>query len=177
MKIRSIALLVLILLLVFAGRYIYFLPKYDVGESFPTSSLRTAVLDENFQELDNKYILVSFWGSWCGPCRAQSPDLVGLFKKYSSVTFDGEVGFDILSVGIEQDKARWRQAIQADGLIWKNHVFDQTDSLSFFDSDLAVEFGVTRLPTKYLISPNRTIVLVDPSIAEIDAYLQNLSAQ
>ncbi|MBK8557123.1 MAG: TlpA family protein disulfide reductase [Lewinellaceae bacterium] len=50
-------------------------------------------------------------GSWCGPCRAENPQLVGLYQKFQPK------GFDILSIGIETNEARWKNAIERDGMI------------------------------------------------------------
>ena len=164
--------LILILLAVFVGRYFYFQPKFDNGEDLPDFTA-TLLNGENIKlsDLRGKYVLVDFWGSWCGPCRAENPRLVELYKNYGQSKFKEAEGFEILSVGIEKNEKRWKKAIQRDGLFWKYHVLDLTESFKFFDSKIASEFGVKQLPSKYLLDKNGVIIRVDPSIQELNTLL------
>lgn len=163
---------IVVLLLAFVGRYFYFQPKFQDGEDLPDFSA-TLLNGETMQlsDLRGNYVLVDFWGSWCGPCRAENPYLVALYNKYNGQQFKNADGFEIFSVGIEKKEDRWKRAIARDGLIWKYHVLDLTDSFKFFDSEIASQFGVRQLPSKYLLNEKGVIISVDPSIEELDAIL------
>ena len=165
---------ILVLVVALAGRYFYFKPKFDSGEDLPNFS---ATLlngeDMKLSDLRGKYVLVDFWGSWCGPCRAENPHLVNLYKKYNGHKFKNADDFEILSVGIEKREERWKRAIEKDGLIWKYHVLDITESFKFFNSEIASQFGVKQLPSKYLLNEKGVIISVDPTIEELDALLGN----
>lgn len=164
--------LIIVLLISLAVRYFYFKPKFDSGQDLPDFSA-TLINGENMKlsDLRGNYVLVDFWGSWCGPCRAENPHLVQLYKTYGQSKFKDADGFEILSVGIEKREGRWKKAIEKDGLFWKYHVLDITDSFKFFDSKIASEFGVKQLPSKYLLDKNGVVIRVDPSVAELDALL------
>ena len=96
-----------------------------------------------------KYVLVDFWASWCGPCRAENPNVVSAYAKYHPK------GFDILSVSLDRpgDKDKWLKAIYADKLDW-THVSD----LQFWQNAVAVQYGVGSIPQNFLIDPQGKII-------------------
>ena len=153
--------------LILAGRYIYFMPRLDSGETAPAFS--ASLPDGSRFQLDQlkgKYVLMHFWGSWCGPCRSENPQLVALYQR-----FGGE-RFEIVSVGIEKDAARWERAIKQDGLNWPWQLVEITPSFRFFDSPIANQFSVKKLPTLFLLNPEGEIVLVDVSVEKLAQYLE-----
>ena len=154
--------------LFFLGRHFYFKPDYVYGESLPSFEIELldgTTLDRS--ALSGKVVLLEFWGSWCGPCRRQSPELVQLYKDFHDVAFEGLDGFEILSIGIETDRQRWLSAIEKDGKFWKWH----HASLDRFQGEMAREFGVLEIPTKFLINEKGIIVGVNPKFEDIRTYL------
>jgi peroxiredoxin len=121
------------------GRVGSVLPEFkqnDVnGKSVSLSSLR------------GKYVLIDFWASWCGPCRAENPNVVKAYNTYKAK------GFTILGVSLDQDKAKWIEAIKKDGLTW-THVSD----LKYWNNEVAVQFGIQSIPANFLIDPNGVVI-------------------
>jgi peroxiredoxin len=94
-----------------------------------------------------KYVLVEFWASWCGPCRAENPNLLSQYKLYNSK------GFDILSVSLDNNKDYWLKAVEKDALPWT-----QVSDLKGWNNEVAVLYGIRAVPASFLIDPAGKIV-------------------
>ncbi|MCB0595812.1 MAG: TlpA family protein disulfide reductase [Lewinellaceae bacterium] len=156
----------------FIGRYFYQQPRFVNGESAPDFAAATLSGEQlQLSSLRGHYVLIDFWGSWCGPCRKEHPALVQLYDKYQNAVFQQAEGFKLVSIGIEENEDRWRRAIERDGLHWPYHILDKASSLRFFDSELARQFGVKQVPTRYLLNAKGQIIAVNPSVEELDRLL------
>ncbi len=120
------------------GKYVDFEQTNAVGKKVKLSDIK------------GKYILLEFWGSWCGPCRQDNPELVKTYNAYKSK------GFEILGVAADSDKAQWLKAIKDDGLPWEN-----VTDLKGNKNDVVFMYGISAYPTNYLIDENGIIIAKD----------------
>ena len=101
-----------------------------------------------------KMVLVDFWASWCGPCRAENPAVVAAYNKYHNLNFKIGNGFEILSVSLDQNAIAWEKAIEKDQLVWPYHVSD----LQGWSNAAALRYGVNSIPTNVLVNGEGIII-------------------
>ena len=117
-------------------------------------------------------VLLDFWGSWCGPCRASHPHLKELYSKYKSK------GFEIIAIASEraktpeEQKANWMAAIEKDAIPWV-HILNNEEAEK---QNLVEEYRITAFPTKILLDKEGKILLRISANAtdDIDRALEKL---
>jgi peroxiredoxin len=103
--------------------------------------------DISLASYKGKYVLVDFWASWCGPCRAENPNVVKAYSRFK------EKGFEILGVSLDDKKDKWQAAVQADNLAW-THVSD----LKGWKNAVAEQYGIRAIPQNLLLDPQGVII-------------------
>jgi len=121
------------------------------GKNIPISSYK------------GKYVLLDFWASWCGPCRAESPNMVRIYKKYHAK------GLEILGVSLDSDKAKWKAAIEKDKLEWK-----QVSDLAGWQSLAAKLYDVTSIPQTFLLDKDGKIIAKGLRAEGLEAKLEEV---
>jgi peroxiredoxin len=94
-----------------------------------------------------KYVLLDFWASWCGPCRAENPHVLKAYNRLK------DKNFDILAVSLDNKKENWLKAVKDDAMPWT-----QVSDLLGWKNQAAGFYAVTAIPQNFLIDPNGVIV-------------------
>jgi peroxiredoxin len=141
------------------------LKKVAIGQIAPDFSQPdtngTSVQLSDFRE---KYLLLDFWASWCGPCRKENPVLIKVSELYK------DKNFSILGVSLDADNGKndWLEAIRTDKLTWT-----QVSDLKAENAAAAL-YGVTAIPQNFLIDPDGRIIAKNLKGAELEKKLSEI---
>jgi peroxiredoxin len=94
-----------------------------------------------------QYVLIDFWASWCGPCRAENPAVVKAYHAWHSK------GFTILGISLDDNKESWLTAIKKDGLDWT-----QVSDLKSWQNSVATLYGIQGIPMNFLLDKDGKII-------------------
>lgn len=121
-------------------------PASEIGKQVPDFKLKDINgRDTAFYSYKGKVILLNFWATWCGPCKAEMPSLNNLYKSLR------DKGFVVVGISVDTSEKPVRTFINDNGITFP----------ALMDSDREVSFdlfGVIGLPTSYLIDKNGVVV-------------------
>ncbi|WP_242202375.1 TlpA disulfide reductase family protein [Aestuariivivens insulae] len=133
--------------------------KTGIGMHAPELITKNTVDGSEFKlsDLRGNYVLLDYWGTWCGPCMGEMPKIKEYYNKYSDKNF--------VVVGVNQGDtmARWKKVIEENQYNW-THI--QTTK----ENNLLVPFNVNSFPTKILLDPEGKIIYSSKNPDKVDMY-------
>lgn len=91
--------------------------------------------------------LIDFWASWCGPCRAEMPNVVALYDECKSK------GFGVIGISLDEDKDKWQSAVKSLNMTWL-----QLSDLKGWHNALAVAMEVRAIPHTVIVDSKGNIL-------------------
>ncbi|WP_405291765.1 redoxin family protein [Algibacter sp. Ld11] len=120
-------------------------------EGFPVPTIKTtATLDGkefDIKSFRGKYVLIDFWGIWCGPCVAEMPQVKEFQEKHKDKLV-------VLGINSGDTKEKVQNFINEKGYDWQQILSSKESNSDNFVN----RFNVQGFPTKLIIDPRGNIV-------------------
>ncbi|MCL2683445.1 MAG: TlpA family protein disulfide reductase [Bacteroidales bacterium] len=137
----------------------------DIGATAPDFTLPD--LEGNLISLlslkGEKYILLDFWGSWCGPCISAMPKLKDYYNTYSDK-------LEIVGIACNDKDEAWRNAVEKHKLNWIQLKDDESSDKA---KNISTRYAVKSYPTKILLDKNLKIIATTQGAGNFRQRLEN----
>jgi thiol-disulfide isomerase/thioredoxin len=97
-----------------------------------------------------KVVLIDFWATWCGPCRAEIPNIRETYAKYNAD------GFDVIAVSVDQDLKALQSFVAQETPPWAV----VADNHPRNSKSMAAKYGIRGIPAFILIGPDGKVATV-----------------
>jgi peroxiredoxin/TolA-binding protein len=105
---------------------------------------------QSLDQYHGKVLLLDFWATWCGPCRAELPNVKAVYRKYK------ERGFAVLGVSLDENRSALKGVLREEQMEWP-----QLCDGKGWRSPIAQRYGVTSIPRTVLLDRDGVVRYVD----------------
>lgn len=121
----------------------------EVGK--PVPALETVTLDGKplkLADFKGKFVLLDFWATWCGPCRAELPHVKSAYEKFGK-----QDNFVMIGLSLDEDTKEPIAYCKENGCEWIQGFLGEWKK-----TDIPSQFGVRGIPSTFLIGPDGNLV-------------------
>jgi thiol-disulfide isomerase/thioredoxin len=121
----------------------------------------------NWDAYRGKVVLVDFWATWCGPCRAEVPNVIKMYQAYHGK------GFDVVGISLDEKPEDAKKYIEQTGIPWAT-LFNQDPAQRGWEHPLATYYGITGIPRAILVDQAGNVVSMMARGQNLEVELRKL---
>lgn len=114
-----------------------------------------------------KVVLVDYWATWCGPCRAEVPNILQNYLKYH------DKGFEVIGISLDDTREAAEEYVKQTNIPWPS-LFHESSEGSGWQNPMAVRYGITGIPTAILVDQEGNVVSMNARGPRLAAELEKL---
>ncbi len=111
-----------------------------LGKPFELKFTDLSGKEQSIKNYAGKVVLVDFWATWCGPCRAALPEVKEVYSKYRAK------GFEIVGISFDKDKDTLNKVLAEEAMTWPQYF----DGLAW-ENKIGAKYEISSIPTVWLV--------------------------